>query len=339
LHAGKIMGAPGSPSIYKLLLATDFSEPAARAAEAARREAQGRHARLDVLHVVRSQAHSAAAEAQVAELAASLATEVPASPRVRIGSPAREIVRFAEEHEVDAIVLGGHGGTGATHALLGSVAERVVRTSTRPVLVVPSHRGGALPPSRQRCLVCGILSEDLVCEPCRANLRAASAAPQWAAHEEGFVGELDREQCEHLLRTELIGRLACQAGGSLYVVPMAYAYEDGAMFLRSGEGKKVRMMRESPAVCFQVDHILDLANWRSVIVWGTFRELHGAEAAAGLQRLVRRLRAWAGQVEGWPAPSFREVDDALGHRTVGPGRSAVVGRVEVTAMKGRYQHR
>jgi nucleotide-binding universal stress UspA family protein len=52
------------------------------------------------------------------------------------GSPAHEIVRCADEREVDLIVMGTHGRSGVSHMLIGSVAERVIRSAPCPVLVV-----------------------------------------------------------------------------------------------------------------------------------------------------------------------------------------------------------
>ena len=52
------------------------------------------------------------------------------------GNPSREIVEYAEEHEIDAIVMGSRGRDGAARILLGSVAETVVRRSAVPVTVV-----------------------------------------------------------------------------------------------------------------------------------------------------------------------------------------------------------
>ncbi|MFB6179482.1 MAG: universal stress protein [Halorientalis sp.] len=52
-----------------------------------------------------------------------------------IGKPSRSIVQYAEEHEVDQIVMGSHGRSGVTRILLGSVAENVVRGSSVPVTV------------------------------------------------------------------------------------------------------------------------------------------------------------------------------------------------------------
>ena len=53
------------------------------------------------------------------------------------GNPAQVIVNFASEHSIDLIVMGTVGLTGWKHTLLGSVAEKVVRTSICPVTVVP----------------------------------------------------------------------------------------------------------------------------------------------------------------------------------------------------------
>jgi len=61
---------------------------------------------------------------------------VPVETAVIEGSPAREIVRYAEEQDCDVIVMGTHGRGGIDRLLLGSVAEKVVRASSVPVLTV-----------------------------------------------------------------------------------------------------------------------------------------------------------------------------------------------------------
>lgn len=52
------------------------------------------------------------------------------------GSPFVEIIRFARNQKIDLIVMGTHGRTGLSHALIGSVAEKVVRKAPCPVLTV-----------------------------------------------------------------------------------------------------------------------------------------------------------------------------------------------------------
>ena len=55
---------------------------------------------------------------------------------VVVGRPAQAIVAFADEHPIDAIVMGSRGREGVTRILLGSVAETTVRRSPMPVTVV-----------------------------------------------------------------------------------------------------------------------------------------------------------------------------------------------------------
>lgn len=55
----------------------------------------------------------------------------------RSGREDEEIIGFAKEENIDIIVVGTHGRTGLKHALLGSVAEKIIRQSHVPVLVVP----------------------------------------------------------------------------------------------------------------------------------------------------------------------------------------------------------
>jgi len=60
------------------------------------------------------------------------ATAVGSDPNV----PARTILEYVDDHDVDHVVMGSHGRTGATRVLLGSVAETVARRSPAPVTVV-----------------------------------------------------------------------------------------------------------------------------------------------------------------------------------------------------------
>jgi nucleotide-binding universal stress UspA family protein len=60
---------------------------------------------------------------------------------IREGSPSAEIVAYAEEAGCDLVVMGTHGRQGLDHFLLGSVAERVVRTAKVPVLTIRVETG------------------------------------------------------------------------------------------------------------------------------------------------------------------------------------------------------
>jgi len=56
-------------------------------------------------------------------------------PRPSLGSP-HAIVSFAEEHDIDHVIIGSHGRAGLSRILLGSVAEKIVRRAPMPVTVI-----------------------------------------------------------------------------------------------------------------------------------------------------------------------------------------------------------
>lgn len=62
--------------------------------------------------------------------------EIETTAAVRRGNPHDDILSYAEDHEIDVIVMGTHGRTGVKRALLGSVTENVVRHADVPVLTV-----------------------------------------------------------------------------------------------------------------------------------------------------------------------------------------------------------
>ena len=74
------------------------------------------------------------AVAEVESLAAEI--ELGVETAVAEGSPSKEIIRYAEGNDCDLIVMGTHGRGGIDRLLLGSVAEKVVRGSSVPVLTV-----------------------------------------------------------------------------------------------------------------------------------------------------------------------------------------------------------
>jgi nucleotide-binding universal stress UspA family protein len=145
-------------NVERILLATDFSAPAAGAEAYASMLAESWRAALTVVHVLefapglnpdypvnrlyldelRKQAAQAMAdlEARTAAQGLSIRTSVVA------GIPSKEVLALAEADDVDLIVIGTAGKTGLEHVLLGSTAERVIRMSPCPVLAVRAERPG-----------------------------------------------------------------------------------------------------------------------------------------------------------------------------------------------------
>jgi len=63
-------------------------------------------------------------------------TDVDLETVTEVGRPSRLIVEYAQEHDIDHVVMGSHGRSGVARVLLGSVAEAVVRRSPVPVTIV-----------------------------------------------------------------------------------------------------------------------------------------------------------------------------------------------------------
>lgn len=92
-----------------------------------------------------------------------------------------------------------------------------------------------------------------------------------------MFGKLEKSETEQLIKRQLIGRIGCHANGITYVVPVSYAYDGTSIYVHSGDGRKLEIMRKNPKVCFQVDDTRNLSNWQSVICWGEFEELKKEE--------------------------------------------------------------
>jgi nitroimidazol reductase NimA-like FMN-containing flavoprotein (pyridoxamine 5'-phosphate oxidase superfamily) len=87
------------------------------------------------------------------------------------------------------------------------------------------------------------------------------------------------------LQSQIVGRIGCHDGDLVYVVPISYAYDGEYVYFHSYEGKKIDIMRKNPKICFQIDEMKDMANWKSVIAWGEFEELNDYEEKIKLSKL------------------------------------------------------
>ena len=90
-----------------------------------------------------------------------------------------------------------------------------------------------------------------------------------------MLGELNEQQIEDMLATQVTGRIACNFNGIPYIAPVNYVYDGKQIISHSTPGKKIDMMRKNPRICFQVDEIKSIFNWQSVIAWGRFEERAG----------------------------------------------------------------
>lgn len=141
--------------IKEVLVATDFSECSNNAIAYARSIAHNFGARMHVMHVANPSATDFLTPgapmpvidtrpAERDQLAASVTDDDRHTLRAQVvfvehGGPAEIIAEYAERHRIDLVVVGTHGRRGVARAILGSVAEKVVRIAPCPVLIVRAH--------------------------------------------------------------------------------------------------------------------------------------------------------------------------------------------------------
>ena len=88
-----------------------------------------------------------------------------------------------------------------------------------------------------------------------------------------MLGTLTEIQMNNLLTMQAVGRIGYSDGKKSYITPVTYAFDGTYIYSQTNEGLKLDLMRINPFVCFEVDSMLNMANWESVIIWGYFEEL------------------------------------------------------------------
>jgi nucleotide-binding universal stress UspA family protein len=144
--------------IKRIVVATDFSDLSQEAIQTAVALARDWGATLDLVHVASELSYAIPPPMDVMSLPLDMAAVlrdaskhmsdvedrvrqqgVTCESAVLVGRADTEIVDHANQTHADLIVLGTHGRHGLPHALLGSVAEKVVQHAHCPVLTIPRH--------------------------------------------------------------------------------------------------------------------------------------------------------------------------------------------------------
>lgn len=148
----------GYPKYKKIVFCTDFSENSDYAFEFAYGIAKRDKGLLYILYVIPDNPHRKFAENVIPpetlekidkEFKETLINNyrehyikkiengVPFKIVAKSGREDAEIIKFAQEENADIVVMGTHSRTGIQHAIIGSVAEKVLRHSPIPVFVIP----------------------------------------------------------------------------------------------------------------------------------------------------------------------------------------------------------
>jgi nucleotide-binding universal stress UspA family protein len=174
------------PRITRILHPTDFSSTSTRALDYADQLALLTGADLCLVHVVvppeEIQASESALKRAVREAEKrldSLAKTLKAGPKVRtaarIGSSSTELIRYVQAERIDFVVMGSAGLQGGGAAPMSSVAEKVVRGLTVPVLIV-KPLPTAMAPAGRRCTLCGRPAADVLCDACKDRVQGEAVA-------------------------------------------------------------------------------------------------------------------------------------------------------------------
>jgi len=147
-----------------------------------------------------------------------------------------------------------------------------------------------------------------------------------------MFGNLNHEEIEEVLHSQLLGRIGCHADNTTYIVPISYAYDGENIYVCTREGMKVDIMRKNPNVCFEVENMSNMANWKSVICWGEFEEvLQQTDRQQALEKLQDRI-----------LPSFPSATTKLSpewpFRTADTDQiTGLVFRIRLTRKTGRFE--
>ncbi|MCS7230363.1 MAG: universal stress protein [Candidatus Kryptonium sp.] len=140
--------------IKKILVPIDFSEHSLQALEYAKLFAEKFNSELILLNVIEPVVFipdltmgqinipsienelMQKSEEKINQLVNDLKNKYNVRGTVKLGKPYVEIIELSKEEKVDLIIIGSHGHTSVEHLLFGSTAEKVIKKSTCPVLVI-----------------------------------------------------------------------------------------------------------------------------------------------------------------------------------------------------------
>ena len=151
-------------TLKNILVATDFSEPAEVATDYGQDFSRSYGATLHVMHVIEDMLAMYAPELGFAlppieqNLEAAVQRNLDATAKrrsasfrtvvVRAANVSYAITEYAKTNAIDLIIVGTHGRGAVSRFLMGSVAERVVRTAPCPVLTVHAHERDLIDPQQ-----------------------------------------------------------------------------------------------------------------------------------------------------------------------------------------------
>jgi uncharacterized protein len=147
-----------------------------------------------------------------------------------------------------------------------------------------------------------------------------------------MLGTLTNPEIDKILKTQTLGRLGCSFEGKTYIVPIAYAFDGKYLYGHSKEGMKINMMRQNPKVCFEVDTMQNLTNWKCVIIQGEFQELIGESGREAMKFFVEQLQPHLLSSTSIPSHGLLHF-----HQKEQSEIKSVVFRIKINEKTGRFE--
>lgn len=147
-----------------------------------------------------------------------------------------------------------------------------------------------------------------------------------------MLGQLNNDQINNILSSQVLGRMACTDGKQPYIIPLTYAYDGEYIYGQINDGMKLKILRKNPNVCFEVEIVANMANWQSVIAYGKFEELKNKEAQKARDILYNRVfpMMTSSTVHPYGHEVTGKVDDSTRIKKV-------MYRIKIKKVTGRFE--
>jgi len=144
--------------------------------------------------------------------------------------------------------------------------------------------------------------------------------------------DLKENECIQILRNNYLGHLSFMAKKSPYILPITYYYDpsNNTILGYSAEGHKINSMRKNASVSLEVEEVESNDNWQSVLVHGTFEELHGIDAKYYLHQFAEGVKSIITQKEHTHPEFISEFSSKSSSKKI-----PVVYRIKILEMTGK----
>jgi hypothetical protein len=147
------------------------------------------------------------------------------------------------------------------------------------------------------------------------------------------IGSLTKEEIDHLIDRQYIARLGVYDQQKVYIVPITYSFDSKSSSIIgiTGEGHKLKVLRKNPKVCIEIEKIEDITNWKTVIAWGDFEEITGADAKLLVHEFVKKVSAKVNNDSPGQAKFLSDITAA------GTDPKVVVYKIHLKEKSGRFE--